>query len=216
MSLSLNEYSPENLAEALIRKLTGKPLNDHTRRTPHRFVQMLTEMLDTESEEFNFTTFLNEDPKIDQMIVERNIPFYSLCEHHVVPFFGVAHVAYIPTERLAGLSKLARLVRQASKGLNTQERITQTIADTLERALCREVEAEEQDIHGKTISVSTILMGQPLGVACIIEAEHLCMAMRGVKAPGVTTTTSAMKGVFLNPKNQARQELMGLIRGRGT
>ncbi len=206
MPLPIDEYAPSELVAALLLKLTGEPPNEHTERTPFRFVSMLEEMLDTKSEEFKFTTFPNENPKIDQMIVETNIPFYSLCEHHVVPFFGVAHVAYIPTKRIAGLSKLARLVRQASKGLNTQERITQTVADTLETALTLEKTEQFDIVLAKD--------NQPLGTACIIEAEHLCMAMRGVKAPGVVTTTSAMKGVFLDNDNLARQELMGLVRGR--
>jgi GTP cyclohydrolase I len=127
----------------------------------------------------------------DEMILEKDIPLYSICEHHLVAFHGRAHVAYIPSDdgRVTGLSKLARLVDSYSRRPQVQERLTSQIADELERTL------------------------QPKGVMVVIEAEHLCMSMRGVKKPGVTTITSAVRGLFR--RNQAtRDEAMRFIQGR--
>ncbi len=168
---------------------------EHTEKTPARFLQMMEEML--VPEEFEFTLFPNEE-KLDQMIVVSNIPFYSLCEHHVVPFFGTAHIGYIPGSHIVGLSKLPRLVDYMAKGLNTQERITQRVADELWDKLNK-------------AKVSFDRVSRPKGVACILKARHLCMEMRGVEKPGAYTTTSAMKGVFLNDTNQARAEFLQLV-----
>ncbi len=180
-------------AAELFRTLGVDVDQAHTKRTPERFVNMLEEMLTPV--DFEFTTFENEG--MDEMIVVSDIPFYSLCEHHVVPFFGTAVVAYIPTKKIAGLSKLPRLVQHAAKGLQTQERITHRVATRLEDYL--------EDDHN--------IGSRPLGTACILRARHLCMEMRGVQVPGVYTTTSAMRGVFLDATNQARQELLRLANG---
>ena len=124
----------------------------------------------------------------DEMIMLRDIPLYSLCEHHLIPFIGKAHVAYIPNKRgqITGLSKLARLVDTLSRRPQVQERLTTQIADAIERAL------------------------EPRGVLVVIEAEHLCMSMRGVRKPGSETVTSAVRGLFRNDE-ATRAEAMNLI-----
>ncbi|HXF57677.1 MAG TPA: GTP cyclohydrolase I FolE [Actinomycetota bacterium] len=128
----------------------------------------------------------------DEMIMVRDIPLVSMCEHHVVPFIGKAHVAYVPNRdgRITGLSKIARVVDILSKRLQVQERLTTEIADALESAL------------------------QPRGVFVMIEAEHLCMTMRGVKKPGAITTTSAVRGVFRTDARTRAEALELLRRGR--
>lgn len=120
------------------------------------------------------------------IVVVKDIPFYSHCEHHMVPFIGKVWVAYIPSERVVGLSKIARVVEGYARRLQIQERMTTQIADAIEDAL------------------------RPLGVMVVIEAEHLCMAMRGVKKPGTNTVTSAVRGVFAD-KPEAREECMSLF-----
>jgi len=120
------------------------------------------------------------------IVIVRDIPFYSHCEHHMVPFFGKAHIAYIPGKRVVGLSKLARLVEGYARRLQIQERMTNQIADTIEKEL-------ETD-----------------GVMVVIQAEHLCMSMRGVKKPGANTITSSIKGRFITNET-ARAEVMSLL-----
>jgi GTP cyclohydrolase I len=125
----------------------------------------------------------------DEMVLLKGIPLYSICEHHMLPFIGRAHVAYLPSDnRVTGLSKIARVVDVFSKRLQVQERLTTDIADTIMRKL------------------------KPKGVLVVIEAEHLCMSMRGVKKPGVMTITSAVRGVF-RKNEKTRSEALSLIRG---
>jgi len=138
-----------------------------------------------EPKEFNFTTFDAEGT--DEMIIQTNIPFYSLCEHHVAPFFGVANVAYIPNGKIVGLSKLARTVDLYANRFQNQERITTQIAERLQNEL------------------------NPLGVAVTLKAQHLCMCMRGVKKHDTWTSTSKMIGVFKDNLN-ARNEFLSLIK----
>jgi GTP cyclohydrolase I len=128
----------------------------------------------------------------DEMIMVRDIPLFSICEHHVIPFVGKAHVAYVPNRdgRITGLSKIARLVDLLSKRLQVQERLTTEIADALDEAI------------------------QPRGVFVMIEAEHLCMTMRGVKKPGAITATSAVRGVFRSDARTRSEALELLRRGR--
>jgi GTP cyclohydrolase I len=152
------------------------------KETPKRYIKFLKEFLSPP--EFNFTTFDAEGT--DEMIVQKQIPFYSLCEHHLAPFFGVAHVAYIPNGKIVGLSKLARCVDLYSRGFQNQERITTQIADRL----MKELDAR--------------------GVAVVLEAQHLCMSMRGVKKPGVPTITSKMVGLFKDDLN-CRNEFLNFI-----
>ena len=159
--------------------------SQHFSSTPQRFTRMLREL--TTPESFVFTTFESD---IDEMVVLSHISFYTFCAHHIIPFFGEAHVAYVPNGKLCGLSKIARVVESCCRSLNVQEELTADIADFLEDKL------------------------EPKGVAVVMEAEHLCMTMRGVKAAGTRTTTSAMRGVFLDPTKDARPEFLQLIGAR--
>jgi GTP cyclohydrolase IA len=181
--------TPEQAAEALLIMLGVYHYGDtdsHMARTPQRFVQSLKE-LTTPGDKWKFTTF---PATSDEMVVVAQIPFYTLCAHHVIPFYGHAHIGYVPDKKIAGLSKFARLVKQASKGLWVQEELTATIATSLETHL------------------------QPRGVAVLLEGEHMCMSMRGVQTPGTITTTSAMRGVFGDHSRTAKQEFMQIIAPR--
>jgi GTP cyclohydrolase I len=151
--------------------------------TPKRYIKFMKEFL--EPKEFNFTTFDAEGT--DEMIIQTNIPFYSICEHHTAPFFGVANVAYIPNDKIVGLSKLARTVDLYANRFQNQERITSQIAERITKEL------------------------NPLGVAVTLKAQHLCMCMRGVKKHDTWTMTSKMTGVFKTDLN-ARNEFLNLIR----
>lgn len=126
----------------------------------------------------------------DQMVCQWQIPLYSLCEHHMLPFVGYAHIGYIPRERICGLSKLKRVVDLYARRLQVQERLTKEIAEFLERSL------------------------SPRGVMVVVEAEHLCMTMRGVQTPGATTTTSSVTGVFLDVAEGSREEFLRLMQAR--
>ncbi|HLN06113.1 MAG TPA: GTP cyclohydrolase I FolE [Acidimicrobiales bacterium] len=161
-------------------------------RTPARVAAMYGELFDEAGEDparFLTVTFAAEH---DEMVMVRDIPFASLCEHHLIPFLGKAHVAYIPSKdgRITGLSKLARVVDAVACRLQVQERMTTQIADAIEAALL------------------------PRGVLVVIEAEHLCMSMRGVRKPGALTVTSAVRGLFRTDA-ATRAEAMGFVRGRG-
>lgn len=127
------------------------------------------------------------DDKHQEMVIVKDIPFYSHCEHHMIPFFGKVHIGYIPNSKVVGISKLARLVECFTRRLQIQERLTSQIADTMVDVL------------------------EPLGVIVIIEAEHMCMTSRGVEKHGTTTITSAVRGVFRD-KSDARSEVLMLIK----
>jgi GTP cyclohydrolase I len=159
--------------------------------TPRRVADMYGEIFAglSQNPAEHFCVTFSEDHQ--EMVLVRDIPLYSVCEHHLVPFLGKAHVAYVPGKhgRICGLSKLARVVDIFAKRPQVQERMTSQIADTIVEHL------------------------EPQGVMVIIEAEHLCMSMRGVQKPGHTTTTSAVRGIFAsNPATRA--EAMSLIKGR--
>jgi GTP cyclohydrolase I len=155
------------------------------RETPRRVASAFGELLTHESVEL--TTFPN-DSAYDELVVVRDIPFHSLCMHHLLPFHGVAHVAYLPGERILGLSKLARVVELFARDLQLQERLTMQVADCLQEHL------------------------RPKGVGVVLEAEHLCMSLRGVQKAGTRTTTSALLGL-LRDDARTRQELFSLVRG---
>lgn len=157
-------------------------------KTPQRVAQMYAEIfggLTQDPEEFVTVTFGENH---DEIVLVKNIPLYSICEHHLLPFLGQAHVAYLPNEngRITGISKLARIVDIFAKRPQVQERMTSQIAETLERRL------------------------NPRGVLVIIEAEHLCMSMRGVQKPGSKTVTSAVRGLFRS-NDASRAEVLSLI-----
>lgn len=126
----------------------------------------------------------------DQMVCQWAIPLYSLCEHHMLPFVGYAHIGYIPRDLICGLSKLKRVVDMYARRLQVQERLTREVANFLDEYL------------------------EPRGVMVVVEAEHLCMTMRGVQTPGTTTTTSAVTGDFLNPEEGSREEFYNLMATR--
>jgi GTP cyclohydrolase IA len=166
----------------------GADLDDEgLRDTPRRVAEVYAELLTPT--EFEPTTFAN-DEGYDELVVACEIPFHALCMHHLLPFHGVAHVGYLPGERIIGLSKLARIVDHFARDLQVQERLTEQIADWL-------------DDH---------LRAKGLGV--VLEAEHLCMSLRGVQKPGARTVTSALRGVVRDDP-RTRQEFLDLARRRG-
>jgi GTP cyclohydrolase IA len=168
-------------AGALLAAL-GVDLGGVMGRTPARMARALEELLTPRP--FDLTTFPN-DEGYQQMVIERDIPFTSLCEHHFLPFTGRAYVAYLPGERILGLSKLARVVEMFACRPQVQERLTQQVADWL---------------HGQL---------KPAGTGVVVVAEHLCMTLRGARAGGATTVTSALHGMLLNDP-RARGEFFAL------
>ena len=164
------------------------PEREGLKDTPRRVADMYEEILGGLSRNVDDDVAVFFEKEHDEIILLKDIPLYSLCEHHLLPFLGRAHVAYIPDgSRITGLSKIARVVDTLSKRLQVQERLTTEIADTLVRRL------------------------RPKGVLVVIEAEHLCMSMRGVNKPGVITTTSAVRGIFRSSQ-KTRSEALSLIR----
>ena len=172
------ELAVANLLIALGRD----PHDEHLRDTPRRVAAAYAELLTPR--QFNLTTFPNDDG-YDELVVARDIPFHSLCEHHLLPFQGIAHVGYLPGDRILGLSKLARVVELFARGLQVQERLTKQVADWLQEHLA------------------------PKGVGVVLEAEHLCMSLRGVQASGSRTVTSALHGL-LREDARSRAELFAL------
>ena len=163
VNLARAQAAVADLLTALGRDVTGEHLADTPRRVAASLLEMLT------PREFTMTTFPN-DEGYEELVLVRDIPFHSLCEHHLLPFRGVAHVGYIPGERILGISKLARVVEMFASDLQVQERLTRQVADYLQ---------EQLDARG---------------VGVVIEAEHLCMSLRGVQAAGATTVTSTFLG----------------------
>lgn len=159
------------------------PTTPDLARTPRRFASAYAELLTPRS--FDFTTFDNVEG-YDEPVVVRGIPVHSVCEHHLLPFVGTAHVAYLPADRIVGLSKLARLVEHFARRLQTQERLTVQVADALDQQLA------------------------PQGVGVIIEATHTCMTLRGAQAGPASTITSALRGT-LRDDAAARSEFLSLM-----
>lgn len=174
----------------LILKGIGEDLNrEGLARTPGRVADMYEELFSGIGKNPGEELVSLFDENHDEMIIVKDIPFYSVCEHHMVPFVGKAHIAYVPNKsgRIVGLSKLTRVLEIASRRLQVQERLTTVVADTIMSKL------------------------EPRGTMVIIEAEHLCMSMRGVKKPNTITVTSAVRGLFRqNPASRA--EAMALIK----
>jgi len=178
-----------DLVRKMLVQLGEDPNREGLRRTPERYEKALRFL----------TSGYRQDPEkllngamfsvcYDEMVVVRDIELYSLCEHHLLPFFGKCHVAYIPNKKVVGLSKIARLVNMFARRLQIQERLTSQIANAIQDKL------------------------SPQGVGVIVEARHLCMVMRGVEKQHSTATTSAMLGVFRENK-QTRDEFLALVRG---
>ena len=162
------------------------PSLPHLEHTPGRVARAYEEMLSARP--FDLTTFPN-DEGYDELVLVRDIAFSSLCEHHLLPFVGVAHVAYLPGRRILGLSKLARVVEQHARRLQVQERMTQQVADWLQREL------------------------SPKGVGVVVEAEHMCMRLRGAKIAGTSTITSSLKGAIRDDA-RTRAEFLSLVQPR--
>ena len=182
------EADLQAIVAQLLRQIDPEPGREGLVKTPERVARALTYL--TRGYEQDPETIINGalfNEKHSEMIVVKDIDFYSLCEHHILPFFGRAHVAYIPRGRIVGLSKIARLVEVYARRLQVQERMTTEIADTIERHL------------------------EPLGVAVVTEAEHLCMRMRGIEKQNSTVVTSAMRGAF-QTNSKTREEFMMFIR----
>jgi GTP cyclohydrolase I len=174
----------------ILEAIGEDPDRDGLRDTPARVARMYTEVCAGIHEQADTHLQVTFETGHDEMVMVRDIPVYSLCEHHMLPFVGKAHVAYIPGNdgRITGLSKLARLVDAFAKRLQVQETLTMQIADEIDTTL------------------------QPKGVMVVIEAEHLCMTMRGVRKPGSTTVTSAVRGLF-RTNVATREEAMRFVIG---
>jgi GTP cyclohydrolase I len=173
VDLEAAEQAARELLAALGADLDDEGLADTPRRVAAAYAELLTPL------PFTPTTFPN-DEGYDELVVARSIPFSSLCRHHLLPFSGVAHVGYLPGERIIGLSKLARVVELFARDLQTQERLTAQVAGWLQERL------------------------EPRGAGVVVDAEHLCMSIRGVQAPGVRTVTSAVRGrVRDDPRTRA-------------
>jgi GTP cyclohydrolase I len=179
----------EHAVKLILEAIGEDPTREGLLETPKRVAKMYGEVFSglNEDPSEHFKTIFGEDH--EELVLVKDIPFYSMCEHHLVPFYGKVHVAYIPKGgKVTGLSKLARAVEAVSRRPQLQERITSTIADSINKSL------------------------EPHGVMVVVEAEHMCMTMRGVKKPGSQTITSAVRGIFRNDE-AARAEVLSFIRG---
>lgn len=178
----------EKAVREILEAIGENPDREGLRDTPKRIARMYEEIFaGLEADPKEHLDIYFQDEKHEELVLVKDIPFYSVCEHHLVPFYGKAHVGYIPKNgKLTGLSKLARVVETVSKRPQLQERLTSTIADTIVEKL------------------------QPHGVIVVVEAEHMCMTMRGVKKSGSKTVTSVVRGIFKKDA-KARAEAMSLI-----
>lgn len=178
----------ENAVREILHAIGEDPDREGLLGTPDRIARMYEEIFSgmNEDPQKHLEVFFQEE-KHEELVIVKDIAFYSVCEHHLVPFFGVAHVGYIPKNgKLTGLSKLARVVDTIAKRPQLQERLTSTIADTIQEKL------------------------EPYGVIVVVEAEHMCMTMRGIKKPGSKTVSSAVRGIFKHDA-KSRAEAITLI-----
>jgi GTP cyclohydrolase IA len=186
---NIDRAATERAAADLLVALGADLSDEQLRETPRRMAEAYAELLTAEP--FSPTTFPNERG-YDELVLVRSIPFHSLCMHHLLPFHGVAHVGYLPGERIVGLSKLARVVEFYSRSLQVQEGLTTEIADWVQEQL------------------------EPKGVGVVLVAEHLCMSLRGVQKVGTRTVTSALRGLVRDDP-RTRQEFLALTtNGSGT
>ncbi len=176
---------------SMIEAIGEDPLREGVRNTPQRVAEMYAELFSGLDVDPKAELLVDFEEAYEEMVILRDIPFYSMCEHHLLPFYGAAHVGYIPSQggRVVGVSKLARVVEICARRPQLQERMTKQIADAIFEAL------------------------RPDGVAVVIQAEHLCMVMRGIKKPGTTVMTSAVRGIFRS-RVATRSEFLFLIRGK--
>ncbi|GAA3811282.1 GTP cyclohydrolase I FolE [Nocardioides panacisoli] len=180
----IDSAAAEQAAADLLTAMGLDLTDENLAETPRRMARALIEM--TSGSDFELTTFPNEE-EYDELVLVRDIPLQSVCEHHMLPFVGIAHIGYLPGERILGLSKFARMVDLHARRPQTQERLTKRIADHLQSALA------------------------PCGVGVVIEAEHTCMSLRGARATGARTTTSALFG-RLRDDPRSRAEFLALTR----
>lgn len=186
--LKINRTQIEDAVRSILDAIGEDPQREGLLETPKRVAKMYAEVfsgLEDDPEKYFDTIFTEQH---EELVLVKDIPFYSMCEHHLVPFFGQAHVAYLPKNgKVTGLSKLARAVEAVARRPQLQERITTTVADAIESKLT------------------------PKGVMVVIEAEHMCMTMRGIKKPGAITVTTAVRGIFETDAT-SRAEVLSLIK----
>lgn len=190
-SVSLEAASTQELYRELLRRMGEDPDRDGLVRTPERMEKSMAFL--TKGYVMDVTAVLHDalfDVDYDEMVIVKDIEFFSQCEHHLLPFFGKAHIAYVPNGKVIGLSKIPRLVDVFSRRLQVQERLTKQVSEAIQEAI------------------------NPQGVAVILEAQHLCMMMRGVEKQHSSTVTSAMLGVFKD-QMQTRNEFLSLVRRQG-
>jgi GTP cyclohydrolase I len=188
--LSAASLTTQELYRELLVRIGEDPTRDGLLDTPERMEKSIAFL--TRGYAMDTTTVLHDalfDVDYDEMVIVKDIEFFSMCEHHLLPFFGKAHIAYVPNGKVIGLSKIPRLVDMFARRLQVQERLTRQIADSIEEAI------------------------NPQGVAIILEAQHLCMMMRGVEKQHSATVTSSMLGVF-KTQLQTRNEFLSLVRAR--
>ena len=186
----MDKQKIQEAIKTIIREIDPDPDRPDLARTPERVAKMYEEIFAGAFTDVDQVLQVLLSEQHDEIVLVKDIPIYSVCEHHMLPFFGKAHVAYIPKDnRITGLSKLARIVDVLSRRLQVQERLTSSIADIIMKKL------------------------KPYGVIAVVEAEHLCMIMRGVKKPGSYTITSAVRGVF-KENEKTRAEALSLIMSR--
>jgi GTP cyclohydrolase I len=187
----VNQNRIKQAMMSIIEAIGEDPHRESIKDTPQRVAEMYAELFSGLDADPRAELVVDFEEGYEEMVILRDIPFYSMCEHHLLPFYGVAHVGYIPSPggRVVGVSKLARVVEICARRPQLQERMTQQIADAIFEAL------------------------QPAGVAVVIQAEHLCMVMRGIKKPGTTVITSSVRGNFRS-KVATRSEFLSLIQGK--
>ena len=189
---TLHDANVQEIYAELLKRIGEDPTRDGLKQTPKRMEKSMAFL--TKGYEQSVAEVLHDalfDVDYDEMVMVRDIEFYSLCEHHLLPFFGKAHIAYVPNGKVVGLSKLPRIVEVFARRLQVQERLTQQIAEAIEEAIA------------------------PQGVGVVIEAQHLCMMMRGVEKQSSLTVTSSLRGVF-KTQLQTRSEFMSLVRAERT
>jgi GTP cyclohydrolase I len=183
----VNKEKIQELVKSFLVEIGEDPQREGLKDTPRRVAKMCEQVLSGYRDPMAAPPVFFQTDKYSEIIIVKDIDFYSVCEHHLLPFYGKAHVAYIPKDsKITGLSKIARLVDSVSNRLQLQERLTEVVADMMQENL------------------------DPLGVMVVVEAQHLCMIMRGIKKPGSMVVTSAMRGTFLKDA-RTRSEAMSLI-----